>query len=247
MKTMPSGPASVVPTHVTVLVAASAQEAMEEIAREFEGEQGVEVDVSVGASNSLAQQILAGAPADLFLSASEEWAEALADENLIGQRVDLLSNELVLVVPRGNPAGLKEPNDLLGANVEHLALAEENVPAGRYAEQALTKLDLFHELSKLDKIARGHDVRATLAFVERGEAEAGIVYATDALAAEQIEVVYRFDPATHDPIVYPLVLLNAGETNAAAVRLFDRLQTPESQKVFRSRGFEPVPTASAAR
>jgi molybdate transport system substrate-binding protein len=247
IKTKPSGPAAVVPTRVTVLVAASAKEAVEEIALEFEAEEGVEVDVSVGASNALAQQILAGAPADLFLSASEEWADALADENLIGQRVDLLSNRLVLVVPRGNPAGVKEPADLVQAKVEQLALAEENVPAGRYAEQALTKLELFEKLSMANKIARGHDVRATLAFVERGEAEAGIVYATDALVADQVEVVYRFEAATHDPIVYPLVLLNAGESNAAAVRLFDRLQTPESQEVFRRRGFEPVPTPSAAR
>lgn len=243
----PSEPAAIAPTRVTVLAAASVKEAIEEIAVEFEGDTGVQVDVSVGASNALAQQILAGAPAHLFLSASEEWAGALAEENLISQRVDLLSNRLVLVVPRGNPAGVKEPADLLGASVEHLSLAEEKVPAGRYAEQALTKLDLFKRLSTPNKIVRGHDVRATLAFVERGEAEAGIVYATDALVSDQVEVVFEFDPATHDPIVYPLVLLKAGESNAAAVRLFDRLQAPETQEVFRRRGFKPVPSASAAR
>jgi molybdate transport system substrate-binding protein len=230
-----------------ILVAASAREAVEEIAVEFERESGAQVDVGVGASNALAQQILAGAPAAMFLSASEEWADAIEDENLVSRRVDLLSNRLVLIVPRGNPADVKKPADLLRDEVEHLALAEANVPAGRYAEQALSKLELFEKLSASDKFVRGHDVRATLAFVERGEADAGIVYASEALGAEQVEVVFEFDSTLHDPILYPLVLLDTGESNAAAVRLFARLQTPESQEVFRRRGFRPVSSASAAR
>jgi molybdate transport system substrate-binding protein len=232
---------------VTILVAASAKEAVEEIAAAFEASSNAKVDVSVGASNALAQQILSGAPADLFLSASEEWADALAQENLVGQRVDLLSNRLVLIVPRGNPAGFEKPVDMLREGVERIALADENVPAGRYAQQALTKLELFEKLSVANKIARGHDVRATLAFVERGEAEAGIVYATDALIASDVEIAYEFDPATHDLIVYPLVLLKAGESNPKAVELFDRLRSPESLAAFQRRGFHSVPSPPAAR
>lgn len=232
---------------VTILVAASAKEAVEEIADAFEASSNAKVDVSVGASNALAQQILSGAPADLFLSASEEWADAVAKEDLVAQRVDLLSNRLVLVVPRGNPAGVKEPADLLSEQVERIALAEENVPAGRYAEQALTKLGLFEKLVSSEKIARGHDVRATLAFVERGEVEAGVVYATDAIVASDVEVAYEFDSATHDPILYPLVLLKAGEKNEAAVELFKNLRSPESLQTFQRRGFHPLLSSPAAR
>lgn len=247
MKPAPPDPEAVAPTRVMILAAASAKDATEEIAVEFENETGAKVDVGIGASNALAQQILAGAPAALFLSARAEWVDALDDENLVSRRVDLLSNRLVIVVPRGNPAGVREPADLLRDEVEHLALSETNVPAGRYAQQALTKLELLESLSASDKLVRGHDVRATLAFVERGEADAGIVYATDALVSDQVEVAFEFDSALHDPIVYPLVLLEAGESNAAAVRLFARLQTPAAQEVFRRRGFRPVSSASAAR
>ncbi|HEV7278739.1 MAG TPA: molybdate ABC transporter substrate-binding protein [Pirellulaceae bacterium] len=232
---------------VTLLVAASAKEGAEEIAAGFEAASDAEVDVSIGGSNALAQQIIAGAPADLFLSASEEWADAIAEEDLIARRADLLSNRLVLVVPRSNPADVREPSDLLREQVQRVALAEENVPAGRYAEQALTKLDLFQKLSASPKIARGHDVRATLAFVERGEAEAGVVYATDAILANDVEVVYHFDPAMHDPIIYPLALLKAGAANPAAVELFERLQSADARKVFQKRGFQPLTSPSAAR
>lgn len=228
------------PSPVTLLAAASTKEAIEEIAADYESEAGATVDVSLGASNALAQQILAGAPADLFLSASEVWADAVEKEGLVAQRVDLLTNRLVLVVPRGNPAGVKTPEDLLKAEVAHLAIAAENVPAGTYAEQALTKLDLFQKLVEGDKLARGHDVRATLAFVERGEAEAGIVYSTDALAASDVERVYEFDPATHDRIVYPLVLLKAGAGNLHARGLFQQLKSRGALEVFRRHGFESL-------
>lgn len=225
---------------------------MEEAVAECDASSEADVAVSVGASNALAQQILSGAPADLFLSASEEWADAIAKEGLLAERTDLLTNRLVLVVPRGNPAGVHGPEDLLREEIERVALAEENVPAGRYARQALRSLDLFDSLSQSGKIASGHDVRATLAFVERGETEAGIVYATDAVAANrvdasQIEVVHEFDPTLHDAIVYPLVLLKAGQTNPQAVELFERLRSPESLAISRRWGFEPLPLLSAAR
>ena len=234
-------PAAVPVSRVTVLAAASTKEAVEQIASEHERETNREVDVSVGASNALAQQILAGAPADLFLSASEEWADSVAEENLVAERVDLLANRLVLIVPNGNPAGVQSPQDLLGERVERIAIAGENVPAGTYAEQALTALDLFAKLEEAGKLARGHDVRATLTFVERGEAEAGIVYATDAIIAGDVETVYEFDAATHDPIVYPLVLTNEGAANPAAKKLFERFPSPEARAAFRDRGFEPLP------
>ena len=91
------------------------------------------------------------------------------------------------------------------------------------------------------------DVKAVLTKVELGEADAGIVYATDAVVETEVEVVYTFDPATHDPIVYPLVLLKPGAANPAAIELYERLRTTESMKVFQRRGFDSAPSPSAAR
>jgi molybdate transport system substrate-binding protein len=162
--------------------------------------QGIEVVVSSGASNTLATQIIEGAPADLFLSASTEWADSLRSKGLAIEARNLLGNSLVIAVPGGNPAGVKSPGDLAGEAVKKLALAGENVPAGKYAEQALRSAGLGEQLKT--KIVRGQDVRMTLGFVERGEVEAGIVYATDVKLSRAVETAYRFDPGMHDPIVY---------------------------------------------
>jgi molybdate transport system substrate-binding protein len=227
---------------VTVLAAASTAEAIEEVAQRFHDATGIEVRVSGGPSNALARQIESGAPADLFLSASVEWAEAVGPHAAATK--PLLSNRLVLVVPKGNPAGVRTPEDLLSDRVGRVALAGEGVPAGRYADAALKSLGLSEKLGQ-DRIARGHDVRATLAFAERGEAEAGIVYATDAAASDRVEVVHMFDPSLHPPIVYPVVLLKAGPAGEAGRRFFEYVDTDEAQEVFRRHGFLPAGNAPA--
>src|SRR6185369_14082380 len=130
----------------------------------------------------------------------------------------LLTNNLVLVVPKGNPGGVSKPEELTGEAVKHVALAGPAVPAGIYGRQSLKKLGLLETLEKRTKIVVGDDVRVTLTFVERGEAEAGIVYDTDARITDKVEVVHTFAPSTHDPIRYPLVLLKAGQEKEAARR-----------------------------
>jgi molybdate transport system substrate-binding protein len=225
------------PQAVTFFVAASTKEAVEEIAALFEKEQGIEVKVSPGASNMLATQIAEGAPADLFLSASEEWAESLKTKGAVLESQNLLGNALVIAVPRGNPEGVKSPGDLTGDPVKKVALAGEKVPAGKYAEQALRSAGLAEQLRT--KIVRGQDVRMTLAFVERGEAEAGIVYETDVRVSRKVETAYRFDPRSHDRIVYPLVLLRAAEKNENARKFHAFLRMAEARAVFERHGFAP--------
>ncbi len=220
-----------------VLVAASAQEAIAEAAKEFHEDHPGEIKLSPGPSQALAKQVLEGAPADLFLSASEEWAKAVDKRGLAAKIVPLLGNELVLIVPKGNPAAVTGPDDLLLPRVRHLALAGEKVPAGEYARQALTHLKLYEKLVDAKKIVRGHDVRATLLLVERGEAEAGIVYATDARIAKDVEVVARFAADAHDPIVYPLVLTLEGAKRPHSQAFFDYLQTEAAGKIFAKHGF----------
>ncbi len=131
-------------------------------------------------------------------------------------------------------------NDLTSNKLRHVALAGENVPAGTYATQALEKLGMLETLTQSNRIVRGNDVRAALAFVERGEAEAGIVYATDAGISKEVEIVSDFDPMTHDPIVYSLVLLRRQpdrETDADSRTVFQAIQSDASLTLFESFGF----------
>ncbi len=118
-------------------------------------------------------------PADLFLSANSKWAEFVKDKGFAQEIKTLLGNSLVIVVPKGNPAGVREPRDLTNPAVKHIAIAGPTVPAGIYARQSLKKINLWDDLEKAKKVVSGENVRVTLTYVERGEAEAGIVYATD--------------------------------------------------------------------
>ena len=241
-----NGQPAAAPSGGTVLIsaAASTKEAVGTLAAQHSDKSKDKVQVNPGASNSLATQIIAGAPADLFLSASQEWADKIEEEGLSAQQVRLLTNKLVLVVPKGNPANIKEPQDLASTEVKKLALAGEKVPAGKYADQALEKLGLLDGLINEGKIARGQDVRTALAYVERGEAEAGIVYATDVAAATNVVKVHEFDPALHDEIVYVLVLLKHGVSNPAAKNFFDFLQSADTDAVYKKFGFERLKDAA---
>lgn len=231
------------PTTVTVLAAASTSDAIHEIAGAFAAwHPGLAVRISTGPSNSLAQQVIAGAPADIYLSANTKWADAVAEEGLAEETVELLTNRMVLIVPQGNPAGVTEPGDLVGQSVTMVALAGENVPAGIYAEQALRHLQLLDQLREGRKLARGADVRLTLAYVERGEAEAGIVYATDARISDRVEVVAELDPRSHDQVTYPVVLLKTAKDMAAARKFLRFLQSAEARTVFERYGFSRLET-----
>jgi molybdate transport system substrate-binding protein len=218
--------------------AASTKDVLEALAAKFDAE--AEIKINLGSSNGLATQILAGAPADLFLSASPQWADEIEKANEAVDSVRLLTNRLVLVVPKGNPGQVHEPQDLLLPSVKKIALAGEEVPAGKYADQALSKLKLRKQLSDHGKIARGQDVRTALSYVDRGEAEAGIVYSTDVLVAQGVETVYEFDPSTHDEIAYVLVLLKHGSENEAAHKFYEFLQSPAADEVYSKFGFSRI-------
>ena len=191
---------------------------------------------SYAASSTLARQIEAGAAADLFLSASGEWSEYLAQRKLVARQQELLANELVLIVPADSRLEITKPADLTSPQVRRIALADvASVPAGVYAKQALVKLDLWKQLS--DKVTGAADVRQALQFVESGAAAAGIVYATDAAASKRVRVVTRFESGLSEPIRYPLVLLKHGSGNPAAVALFEFIASPAAAAIFRRHGF----------
>jgi molybdate transport system substrate-binding protein len=237
MSDTPSRQASEEDQPVIVSTATSTKDLIEVLAGEYESAAGTEVKINAGSSNALASQILAGAPADLFLSASTQWADEVDKAGLSASKVQLLTNQLVVIVPQGNPGDVHEPQDLLGDKVRNVAIAGEKAPAGIYAEQALTKLGLWEPLTKSNKLARGQDVRSALSYVERGEAEAGIVYATDAKITPAVTTVYEFDAALHEKIVYVLVLLKHASEHRVARAFFEFLQSAEADNTYRRFGF----------
>ncbi len=226
---------------VTLLAAASTRDVMHELALRFERESGISVTVSTGSSNTLAQQIVSGAPADVYLSANRQWIDEIDQAGLVAEQRLLFSNELVLIVPKDRAGSIASLEDLRTGTLERIALAGENVPAGKYAEQALTALGIFDALRTEGKIVRGHDVRQTLSFVERGEVDAGIVYATDARLSDAVVVAFAFDAAAHEPIEYPLALLKSDRDNPAAKRFFEYLCSDAAQEVYAKHGFRPAP------
>jgi molybdate transport system substrate-binding protein len=229
---------------VLLFVAASTADAVEEIKTQFEREHAVSVRLSNGASSELAQQVANGADADVFLSASDKWANFLVDEGFVAEQQDLLGNRLVVVVPLSSPLSIAQPEDLQLAEVEHLALADRAVPAGTYAEEALRNLDLLEVLEP--KIVRGADVRDALVYVEKGQAEAGIVYATDAAISDKVRVTMEIDPTLTPPIRYPLVLTKMGAEKPEAQELYDYLSADSAAAVFRRYGFTVLTSRETA-
>lgn len=218
-----------------VLAAASLQEALSEVAGAWTAEGHPAPVLAFAGTSALARQVEQGAPADLFISADEEWMDTLERQGLLRPetRADLLSNRLVLIAPRSSEAaGL----DDLGAG--RLALADPDaVPAGRYARAALEHIGAWPRVSA--RIASAENVRAALALVERGEAPLGVVYATDALVSDKVRVVETLPAESHPPIRYPMAILaKSSHPDAAALRAF--LASPEAARIFARHGFGTV-------
>ncbi len=238
--------AGAAPEPLTVFAAASLTDALRAVDGVWQAQGGGALRLVFGASSTLARQIQAGAPADLFVSADERWMDELASHDLLvpGTRADLLHNRLVLIVPaegsgRGPPAMMTPDFDLAGllGRDGRLAVGDPgHVPAGLYARQALTRLGLWPAMAP--RLAPATDVRAALQLVARGEAPAGIVYATDAAAAPAVRVVALFPPALHDPITYP-VAIPRGHDGAGARALLAFLAGSAARAIFVRLGFSP--------
>jgi molybdate transport system substrate-binding protein len=220
---------------VPIFVAASTKVAVEQIAADFNKETGIGVEVVPGPSSGLVKQIEQGAKAELFLSADQASADRLAEKGLIDERRNLLTNTLVVIVPADSSLEIKDLNALADASVKRLAVAEPKVPAGEYARDALTKAGILDKVQ--DKFVGGIDVKATLQFVARGEADAGFVYLTDAIGNSQVKVAFQVPADLHRPIEYPLVLLKQGTADAGAKRLYEYLGSEKAAKVFEGARF----------
>jgi len=225
---------------VKVFAAASTTDALNEIGALFAAAGKGKLSASYASSSTLAKQIENGAPAQVFISADEQWADYLSSRKLLDDtsRIDLLGNRLALIAPVDSKVELGiVPHFPLAAQLKDGRLAvgdPDHVPAGIYTEAALKKLEVWKDVE--NKLARGDSVRAALAYVERGECPLGIVYITDALIDPKVRVVATFPAGTHKPISYPAALV-AGQQTPAAKAFLDFLHGPEAKDVWYKYGF----------
>lgn len=224
---------------ITVFAAASMTDVLQELGARYQQETGTPVTLSPGASSTLARQIEAGARADVFVSADQDWMDYLAARQLIdtASRRDIAGNGLVLIAPLDSTVQLPiAPGMPLAAALGdgRLAVADpDTVPAGRYAKAALTQLGVWDSVA--GRLANADNVRAALAFVARGETPLGIVYSTDARIEKRVRVVGVFPEGTHAPITYPAALPREAGPGGAAFLAW--LMTAESQATFARYGF----------
>ncbi len=227
---------------ITVFAAASLSNALQDLGDAFTKDTSTAVRFSFAGSSALARQIENGASADVFFSADLEWMDYLQARNLIqpATRRDLLGNQLVLIAPLDGKIKLKiAPHFALAAALGRGRLATgdpDSVPAGRYAHEALAHLDVWEQVAP--RLVRADSVRAALAFVDRGEAALGIVYATDAMIDKNVRVIDVFPADTHMPIIYPAALVTGADARAAKFLAY--IQGPAGDLTFRHYGFTPL-------
>lgn len=232
---------SAVAAEVTVFAAISLRESLREIADQYEKAAGDRIIFSLGASSLLARQIEAGANPDLFVSADEAKMDSLKAKGLILEesRRDLLRNSLVVVVAAEKGASIKTPEDLARPEVKRIAMADPRaVPAGVYGKEYLVKRQLWERVKK--KVVAAVDVRAALAAVVAGNADAGIVYKTDADTSRQVRISFAVPELEGPRIVYPIARVAGGKSPENGARFLDYLAGPEARAVFRKHGFVPI-------
>ena len=228
---------------VTIFAAASLKNALDEVATKWKTSGGSQTAISYASSSTLAKQIEQAAPADVFISADEQWMEYLIKKSLVDKPHDLLGNTLVLIANKANPVtvDIKPGFDLatlLGDG--RLSVGDpSNVPAGIYAKEALGKLGAWAAIEP--KLAPAADVRGALALVSRNEAPYGIVYGTDALVDPNVRVAGVFPEDSHTPIRYPVAHVTGAKSPDAA-KFIAYLDTPAAKTVFEHYGFVVLTT-----
>lgn len=228
------------PVELHVSAAASLTDVMNEIGKAYEEEHpDVKVVFNYGSSGALQQAIENGGTADLFFSAAQKQMDALDKKGLLkeGTRKDLLQNEVVLIVPKDSDKDITSFDQLTSDKLQHIALGEpKGVPVGQYSEEILTKLGLLDGIRA--KAVYGSDVRQVLAWVASGEADAGLVYATDAAVEPSVRVVATAPAGTHKPIIYPAAVLKDTKHLDTAKDFLAFVSNDKNKERFAKYGFE---------
>lgn len=226
---------------VRVSAAASMAEAIRDIAVAFATEHpGVTVQTNFGASGALAKQIVAGGPADLFISADGKWIDYLVKGGKMAKGTvrTLASNALVVVGPKKTT--ITSLADL--TRCDRIALGSpKSVPAGQYAEQAMTAAGVYGTLQTARKLVLAQDVRQALLYADRGEVDAAFVYRTDALLVKRAVILYQVPATMHERIAYPVGLTTTGAENPDAMAFSAYLEGPAAAAVLVKYGFATNP------
>lgn len=224
-------------TTLTLSVAASLTQTITEIETEYQRTHaGLDFRNNFGASGVLAREIEQGAPVDAFISAATKPMDELQGKGMIvaETRHDLLRNQLVLIAPQNST--LQGFIGLTDKGIRQIALGDPgSVPAGQYGQQTLTALHVYDAVKA--KIVLAKDVRQVLTYVETGNADAGLVYATDAKGDAKVRIVAVAPEATHDPLIYPVAVTNAGHDQEAARTFVEYLHSPAAVAIFLKHGF----------
>lgn len=225
---------------LTISAAASLTDVMNELFTLYNANgNSVTFTPNYGASGTLQTQIEEGAPADLFFSAAQKQMNALEEKGLLleGSRRDLLENKVVLIVPKDNAAGITSYEDAATDKVKTIALGEpKGVPVGQYSEEIFTSLGILDQVAA--KATYGSDVRQVLTWVESGEVDCGVVYATDAATSDQVTVVCEAPEGSCKQVIYPAAILKDSANAQAAGQFLDFLATDEAKAAFEKYGFQ---------
>jgi molybdate transport system substrate-binding protein len=237
--TLASGHSSPAATQeITTSAAVSLKDALDEAGKLYRSQEpGAVVHFNLGGSGTLRLQIEQGAPVDVFISAAPEDMDKLQSQGLLlsGTRKNLAGNEVVLIVPAGKN-DIKSFKDLALPVVKHIAVGEpQTVPAGMYAQQILTHLGLYDGLKP--KFVLAKDVRQVLTYVASGNADAGIVYATDARVSSNVRVVAEAPSGSHAPVIYPIAVIRTSRNPTAGKAFEDFLLGSQARSVFAKYGF----------
>ncbi len=223
---------------ITVSAAISLKDALDQLGREYERDNpGAKVTFNYAGSGTLQHQIEQGAPLDIFFSAAQKQMDALQSAGLIltDTRKNIVANDLVLIAPSATD-NIHTFQDLAKSVVKTVALGEPaTVPAGMYAQQTLEHLGLWTDVQK--KAVYAKDVRQVVTFVASGNADAGLVYRTDAQTSPKIRTIFTAPPTSHDPIVYPAAVLKNSKQSDAAKAFLAFLETPHALEIFKTYGF----------
>ena len=231
------------PCTLNVFAAASMRETLMELQEVWDTlyEPDIELVFTFDSSGTLKTQIEEGAVCDIFISAAQKQMNQLEELGLIDKdsRVDLLENKCALVVPEGNPAGIESYEDLGTDKLRLIALGNSDVPVGQYSEEILTAMGLWDGLNAAKKITFGTNVKDVAEQVKTGAVDCGIVYGTDAAAAD-LQVIAYPPEGSHSPIIYPAAILANTKYAEQAERFMIFLQTLDAKAVFEAAGFTVV-------
>ena len=227
---------------LTILAAASLTDACDEIKGLYEKDNpDVMLTFSYAGSGALQTQIEEGAPADVFISAAKKQMNALVDEGLMKDETvrELLENKVVLIVPAGRNEDIASFEDAASDDVTVIGIGEvESVPAGQYAREIFTSLGIWDEIEK--KANYGTDVRAVLDWVESGEVDCGVVYATDAYTSDKVVIAAYAPEGSCDPVIYPAGVVGSSANAKLAEDFVDYLHSDEAVAVFEKYGFSAL-------